>query len=199
MVLTTLIAVLIASTAVAGEMGNLPSPGACREVQTCGDPGCCGQCGCHACCEKYCKVVCEMKEVKKTVWVVKCSDFCAPLPGCPKLCNDCCESCDQEKCEGANCDCCCKKCNPCDSLTNRNYFPPKCGKVREKKTLEKKEVVCKIPSYKCIVVYACGECGSKCGGEKVEQKEEPTTAPAPTPKTTQTFPLPPIIGTSFAK
>jgi hypothetical protein len=178
---------------------RVPAPEACQEVQTCGDPNCCAHCGCRCCCEKYCKVVCVMKEVKKTVWAVKCEDFCAPLPGCPSQC----ESCNKECCQEPNCAGCDKCCNPCASLEGRNYVPPKCGKVRTKKTLEKKEIICKIPSYKCIVVYACANCGSKCGlGEKAQPQtpsapaSEPTQAP---PKSTSTALRTPVASASYIK
>ena len=70
---------LIAGTAFGGEACKAPAP--CAAAQACGSQrqcGCCGRCDCA--CERQCRVVCEMKEVKKTVWVVKCEDFCAPLP-----------------------------------------------------------------------------------------------------------------------
>jgi hypothetical protein len=102
-----------------------------------------------------------MKEVKKTVWVVHCKEFCTTMPGCP-LGDRCCHCGQCAECnaaaECAACDASGKKCDPCANLENRNYVPPKCGRVREKKTLEKKEIVCKIPSYKCVVVYSCGNC-----------------------------------------
>lgn len=79
LVLSMAMGMLIVSAAAASDAGdNIPA--ACKEVQTCGAPDCCAHCGCHACCEKYCRVVCEMKEVKKTVWVVKCEDFCTHCP-----------------------------------------------------------------------------------------------------------------------
>jgi len=196
-----ILGLLIANGAIAAEACN--SPAACNEVQTCGSPDCCAHCGCHGCCEKYCKVVCEMKEIKKTVWTVKCEDFCAPLPSCPLDCKECRECRGNESCKEAACENGCNKCcNPCADLENRNYVPPKCGKVREKKTLEKKEIVCKVPSYKCVVVYACADCGSKCGGEKAEPQAPAApmpTAPAPAPKTTQAMPQPPIIGASYVR
>jgi len=198
--LSLAIGLLIANCAIAAEACNAPA--ACNEVQTCGAPDCCAHCGCHGCCEKYCKVVCEMKEIKKTVWAVKCEDFCASLPGCPLHCGECCESGDKECCKAANCETCDKCCNPCAELESRNYVPPKCGKVRAKKTLEKKEITCKIPTYKCVVVYACANCGLKCdGGEKAEPQapSAPAPAPPPAPKTTNIAPLLPVVGASFLR
>jgi hypothetical protein len=196
--LSLAIGALIASTAFAADACKIPAPGACKEVQTCGNPNSCGKCGCNAGCEKYCKVVCEMKEVKKTVWIVKCEDFCTSLPNCPDKCDNACDSGCEKACAG-NCGGTCKSCDPCASLQNRDYIPPKCGKVRTKKVLEKKEIVCKIPSYKCIVVYACASCGQNCGGEKVDQQAPAAPAPAPAPdsKTTLTAPEPPVVGASF--
>jgi len=127
------------------------APATCSEVQTHGGVDRCGRCGCNGPCEKHCRVVCEMKEVKKTVWSVKCEEFCAPLPRCG--CKDCCD------CENGDCGCD-AKCDPCAVENAKKYVTPKCGKVREKKTLVKKEVVCKVPSYKCVVVYCCPQCGA---------------------------------------
>ena len=79
--LSLTIMMLIANGAIAAE-GYNPPP-VCDEVQTCGSADCCAHCGCHACCEKYCRIVCEMKEIKKIVWVVKCEDFCATSAGLP--------------------------------------------------------------------------------------------------------------------
>ncbi len=198
LVLSMAMGMLIVSAAAASDAGdNIPA--ACKEVQTCGAPDCCAHCGCHACCEKYCRVVCEMKEVKKTVWVVKCEDFCAPLPGCPLQCHECCKSCDKEGCQTANCEGCDKCCNPCASLEDRCYVPPKCGKVREKKVLEKKEIVCKIPTYKCVVVYACANCGQKACEEKTEARDPAAPAPPPAPKTTYISSEPPIISASYLR
>jgi hypothetical protein len=192
--LSLIFGLLIVNAAVAEEASS--SPATCGEVQTCGDENCCAHCGSNSCCEKYCKIVCEMKDVKKTVWIVKCEDFCAPLPRCPLCCGEGCKSCGKEGCQTASCEGDGKGCNPCASLEERNYIPPKCGKVRTKKTLEKKEITCKIPSYKCVVVYACANCGSKCGGYEKAEPQAPTAPippPAP-PKTTQVTQPTPVVG-----
>jgi hypothetical protein len=192
---------LFAGSSWAAETSKAPA--ACTEVQTCGNTAQCGRCGSCCGCEKYCRVVCEMKEVKKTIWVVKCSEFCAPLP---TLCHD--ECCDCDACRAGSSSCsdqscggeCGKKCDPCAAENARTYVPPRCGKVREKKTLEKKEVVCKVPSYKCVVVYCCPQCS---GGEKATPSTPPPAkplAPAPAPnKTTLQAPLPPVMSTSFER
>jgi hypothetical protein len=70
---------------------------------------------------------------------------------------------------------------------SKRIAPPNCGKVREKKTLVKKEVVCNVPSYKCVVVYCCPHCG--CNPEQAQ-------APG---KTSETPPLPPAPHPSLAK
>lgn len=190
--LSLAIGLLIANGAIAAESGGLPSAETCKEVQTVGSPNCCAHCGAHACCDRYCRIVCEMKEVKKIVWAVKCEEFCPLMPGCNRDCNDCCDNCGKEGCRN-------KSCNPCAELESRKYVTPTCGKVRERKILEKKEVICKVPVYKCVVTYGCGNCGSKGSGEKVDP-QAPTPAPAPpASKTTQFAPLPPVVGTSFVK
>ncbi len=194
LVLSLATVALVANLSRAGETPKTPAE--CCDVQTCGSSDCCGRCGSHCCCEKYCKIVCEMKEVKKHVWVVKCSEFCAPLPGCGRDCCGCgrCEACtagESGQCDPACCDGVCKKCDPCAAEKDKCLVPPKCGKVRGKKTLEKKEIVRKVPSYKCVVVYCCPQCGAQsCGLEKAAETAAPTAAPAPS-KTTQTAPLPP--------
>jgi len=190
-VLSLAIAWLIAAPALASDACK--SPAACAEAQTRGSPDQCGHCGRHCGCEKHCRVVRETKEVKKHVWVVKCSDFCAPLPNCGRSCGGCgnCEACAAEAARGEGCD---KKCDPCARENDKCLVPPKCGKVREKKTLEKKEITCKVPSYKCVVVYACSRCGAReCGDDKATP-----AAPAPG-ETTQDPPLPPVVGASFVK
>lgn len=202
---------LIANMAIAGDARKAPP--ACAETETCGSAHHCGRCGCDCECEKHCKIVCEMKEIKKTVWVVHCSEFCAPLPNCGmgKCCGDCggCEVCraaGECRSEPTCIEDCGKKCDPCAAEEAKCFVPPKCGKVREKKTLVKKEVICKAPSYKCVVVYSCANCGAQeCSGESVSPAPAkptaprvPAPAPAP-PKTTRTAPLPPVAGASFVK
>lgn len=201
LLLSLAISGLLANVSLAGDAPQTPA--GCTEVETCGSPGCCAHCGCHCGCEKHWKIVCEMKEVKKTVWSVKCEEFCPLMPNCGHCCgSDCCNSdsvCSTEAGCSGNCNG--KKCDPCAAEKDKHYVTPKCGKVREKKTLEKKEVVCKVPSYKCVVEYACANCGAKqCDGEKAPAAA-PTEAPAPpapTPsKTTLQAPLPPVVGASF--
>jgi hypothetical protein len=165
------------------------TPANCTETQTCGSSHCCAHCGRRSDCDKYSQIVCEMKEVKKTVWVVKCEEFCTILPSSP-LSGPC--NCGGGQCAACNpsatcaaCDAQGGKCDPCASLENRNFNPPKCGRVREKKTLEKKEITCKVPSYKCVVVYACPQCNHQ------ESKREEPGAVAPAPVKSAALPLAP--------
>ena len=129
---------LVADVAIAGEACQTPA--ACTEVQTCGSSDHCGRCGCCCPCEKHCRLVCDTKEVKKTVWVCHCEDFCAPLPGCClKGCCGC-ESCNAGEARVAEptcCNGCGGKCNPCASEENKCLVPPRCGKVRENVSGEK--------------------------------------------------------------
>jgi hypothetical protein len=187
---------IVANAAVAAE--SCRAPGACTEVQTCGAAGHCACCGRTCQCEKHCQVVCQMKEVKKTVWVVKCEDFCAPLPncglGCRKDCNGC-KSCAAGGVEPTCCEGCGKKRDPCAAEKNKCYVPPKCGKVRTRKVLEKKEVVCMVPSYKCVVVYTCPNCcgSEKCDGQAPATPVKPALPPPPAGQTTDRAPLPPEL------
>ncbi len=204
LLLSMAIGLMLANAATAFDGGGVP--GAC--VETKGAPTCCASCGCNSPCEKSCQVVCEMKEVKKTVWVVHCEEFAPLLPQCKHCCEEeGCTACTAEKpqpvcqtCQGCNG----KNCGPCAALENREYVTPKCGKIRDKKTLEKKEITCKVPVYKSVVTYSCSGCS---GGEKAPQQQsapaaKPAPAPAPAPeaplpKTTQAAPLPPVVGTAY--
>lgn len=176
---------LMAAEAMAGE--PCKAPPACQEVQTCGSARCCARCGAASDCCKQCKIVCEMKDVKKTVWVVTCSEVCTVMPNCGHRCGCGCDNCKtaQAKCESCeDKDAGCPKHDPCAAEKNKHYVPPKCGRVREVKKLTPKEVVCQVPVYKCVVEYCCPQCD---GQEKVAPKAAaplPPAAPAPAPKTT---------------
>jgi hypothetical protein len=197
---------LIAGWAIAAEPCHTPP--ACGPEQVCGGPHQCGRCGCDCGCEKHCQLVCETKEIKKTVWVVKCEDFCTSLPGCAlRHCEGCdCQPCGPaETCAPPACGCDRHGNNPCAAEENKCYVPPKCGKVRTKKTLEKKEVVCRVPSYKCVVVYCCPNCcGQNCDAQPqtAPPPEKKQLPPAPAPvKTTSTedAPMPPAFSASRMK
>ena len=142
--------------------------------------GRCGSCG-----KSDCQVVCEMKTVKKTCWVVECEQICPSLPNCPK--RGCCGlnfrgSCDDE----AGCGDCGKGCK------SRPLVPPKCGKSRTIKKLVKKEYTCEVPVYKCVACAGCGPDG--CGGEEAA----PPAVPAKVP-TAAEAPLPWTIGASYRR
>lgn len=149
-----------------------------RPVQAgegCGTPDCCAHCGCHGACQpKVCQLVCGVEKVKKHCWCVECEEFCPLLPGCGKPCCDsCCEDC------GPGCqDTCCEKGQqPC-------LVPPKCGCMRTKKILIKKEYECEVPVYKCVVRYLCGSCCTN------PEATGPPVGPAPEPAPAPPAPLP---------
>jgi hypothetical protein len=174
---------LLCSPALAGG-GCAVAP--CGEAIECCDPvpDCCGACGCR----KVCKVVCEVKKIKKHVWVVECEEFCAPWPGCKPCAGPRCGSCGGDGC-GDSCGACC----------GRPIVPPRCGPVRCRKKLVKKEITCEVPVYKCVVV-SCG-CGDGCwepaGGGEPEETEP--AAPLHPDQTADipTAPAPPVDGTSL--
>ena len=187
-----------------------PGCGPACEKQ-CYDARCCPKCGNKLCC----KVVCDVREVKKTVFEVKCEPFCPALPrlchdGCNKCCGDCgCADGEQPGC----CDCttgkCKNCCDPCAVEKAKCQVPPRCGKVCVKKTLTCKDVTCKVPTYKCIPVCPCcghgdpcakgGDCGSGSPAPVDNAAPSPTPAPAPVPKTTQVAPLPPALGSYYER
>jgi hypothetical protein len=193
-VLSLAISVLIASAALAGD--------ACdpAQVETSGSPNRCAHCGRHGSCEKYCKIVPIVKEVKKTVFSCKCQDICTMLPGCiGRRCEKCCGECAGDNCQDAACGCGNGKCDPCEVEKKKCLVPPKCGRVRSVNTLQKKEVVCKVPGYKCEVVYCCPSCANKGATSNAPAPaapKAPAPAPAPKlpspPKTTDLAPLPPV-------
>ena len=208
---------LVATAAIAGECGL--SPAACGAVG-CATGKCrhdctqCPRCGT----DMVCKVVCGTKEIKKTVWNVKCEPICLANPNLGLRGCDCGDSacgsgtgCTTEpSCAEGSCGKCKNCCDPCAVENDKEYNTPRCGKVRVKKTLEKKEVICKVPSYKCVPTCPscgnCGNCGStSCGGEgavapapKSEKAAPLPAAPLPS-KTTQDMALPPVVGASYMK
>ncbi|HLA84107.1 MAG TPA: hypothetical protein VJL29_04875 [Thermoguttaceae bacterium] len=156
--------------ALAGDGCNGPE---CR-VKSC-SPTCCGSCG-----HKACRVVCDVKVVKKVVWVVECEEFCVPNPRCPKLCHDaraCSQGCTDQCAEGCSSGACDGGCR------GRGLVLPKCGPVRCRKKLIKKEIECKSPIYKCVVCGAC--CNNACRDETPDSTEsgaeKPAVQPSPSP------------------
>jgi hypothetical protein len=129
--------------------GDACAPASCEQAARCVDPDCCHRCGC----KMACKVECYTKEVKKTEWVVKCEPYCAPLPGCGREC-----------CQQAG-ECLCK-CDPCAVELAKAQVPPKCGPVKERKILEKKEITCKVPTYRCVPT--CPSCGATGKAQEIE-------------------------------
>ena len=158
----------------------------CVAANSCGSPACCdrthescGRCGV----QKTCKVICETKKVKKTTWVVECEEFCAPLPGCRSSCKSACgNGCGSGSGCDSGCDNGCSS-DPCASL-RRPIVPPKCGKVRTRKKLVKKEITCEVPVYKCVVVCCNAGCNAGCGeaaSAEATVSEEKATRAAPPP------------------
>ncbi len=154
----------------------------CVAADSCGSPACCDRTheSCGGCgVQKTCKVICETKKVKKTVWVVECEEFCAPLPNCERSCKSSCGG----GCGDSGCDSGCSS-DPCDSL-RRPLVPPKCGKVRSRKKLVKKEITCEVPVYKCVVVCCNAGCNSGCGealaGATISEEKITRAAPSPRP------------------
>lgn len=133
----------------------------------------CQRCGCQAHCHKVCRVVCEMKEVKKTCYSCQCEDFCVPGPSCKV---------------GEVCECNPCGCNPCgckfltcifgDGCTShRTIWKPSCeATVRTRNKLYKREVTVKVPTYKWVVEYTCDQCQAA-----VPCQANASAAPTPPP------------------
>ena len=121
--------------------------------------GCCAYCGCHAPCEKICRLVCEEKTVEIICWGCKCEDFCLPghgKPGCK------------------HCEVVCAECNEgCDAprAKPKNFFwtewIPGCAHLHTKRKLMKKVVTKQVPSYKWVVEELCGQCDARCMGANI--------------------------------
>jgi len=101
------VGLLLTGVAIASDCGPAAT---CGDAPSCGPRKACGSCG------SPCRVVCDTKKVKKTVWVVECEEFCAPLPNCPLSAGcgkvGCCSSapcgekgCSPEGCGGCKSDC----------------------------------------------------------------------------------------------
>ena len=167
----------------------------CVAAGYCDAPACCDQTheSCNGCgVQKTCKVVCEIKKVKKTCWVVKCEEFCASLPRCG--CKSSCGSCGDTGCDSGGCgdSGCCG--DPCASL-KKPMVRPKCGKVRTRKKLVKKTITCEVMVYKCIVVCCNSGCNVSCG-ESDWEKSAPAAKSVSTKRMTHAAPLPPRMSKS---
>lgn len=175
------IGLLIAGTGLAADCQTAPA--CCEDVECCQKGG-----GCE---RKTCQVVCGVKKVKKTVWVVECEEFCPSLPCCKRSCKSggCEADCGDAACCGD--DSCC---DPCASL-RRPTVPPKCMPSRCRKKLVKKTITCEVPVYKCVVVGGGSGCAESCCGEEAA----PAEAPAAEGKTADIPPEPPMAGTSYLR
>lgn len=99
----------------------------------------CAQCGC--CCQKVCRLKCEMKPVTTIQYCCKCEDFCLPGPS---------------KCCGW------KWVSDCNSFLGKHkehIWKPTCGRVCKRKVLVQVPVTKQVPVYTCEVVNLCGNCG----------------------------------------
>ena len=129
---------------------------------------------------KNCQVVCDVKKVKTTVWVVECEKFCDTLPCCDRGCKSACGGFDSG-CGGKSC-----------LSRKRPLVQPKCNKVRCRKKLVKKTITKEVPIYKCVV--GCCNDGSSAGSvsprnDSVLQNGIPTKAPPRSRSVTRTEPL----------
>src|SRR5262245_24476696 len=128
----------------------------------------CNRCGCQAHCQKVCRVVCEMKEVKVTCYCCKEEDIC--IPGHSRKCGEICEPNPCCLARPADCDCNCDdgNCahrvldklfheNPC--LIHETVWQPGCAaKMRSVNKLIKYGVSKKVPTYKWVTEYCCDHC-----------------------------------------
>ena len=179
------VALVLASNAVKAA-DSCAAPLACSPAAAdADDPG-----GLGPCTRKVCKVVVEMKTVKKHVWVCECEEHCTGLPG-SGLFSRCCDGSDPAVCEASG-----GGCDPCSAFRSQPHFPPKCGEVRHRKVLKKKEIECQVPTYKCVVVCeAAGRPGACSCGNSTPANEPVVTSRDPM----QNAPLPPVVGTSYLK
>lgn len=117
----------------------------CDDCRDC----CCQHCGCQSHCQKCCRVICEWKDVKETVYSCRCKDVCIPGPsekGCTKYEPEC--PCGPQYCpiiEGPK---------PLYTL----WCPSECAGIRNVTKLVKVEVTHKVPTYKWVVEYCCDKC-----------------------------------------
>lgn len=93
----------------------------------------CSRCGCCEGVHKYCRLVCEEKEVKRTCYSSVAEDFCVPDRSIP----------------------CGEACDGCEHFT---IWQPTCARVRTRHKLVKREIVTRRPSWKWVVEDLCGNC-----------------------------------------
>jgi hypothetical protein len=117
----------------------LLAPVVAWSVENLGHEGQCSHCGRWCACQKVCRMVCEMKDVKKSCYSCKCEDFCVPGPS--------------QKC-ASHCGCgSCKECREAACV-------PTVSHIKTKKVLVKHEEVTKKPTYKFLVEYCCPKCAA---------------------------------------
>ena len=138
----------------------------------CGTPDCCARCNVRTHCQQFtCQVVCDIKKVEKTCWVVECEEFAPLLPGCRQRCNDCYNT-------GGCGTVSCGSCGKCE-------VPPRCGKARVRKKLVKKSITVEVPVYRTVVQNLCSDCCGDGSGESStaidsgKASAAPSVAPAP--------------------
>jgi hypothetical protein len=133
----------------------------------------CQRCGCQSHCRKICRVVCEMKDVKQICYSCKCEDFCVPGPSCK-----CGEICECDPCH-SGCGCKCFGCLFGDGKIHRTIWKPSCeSTLFTRNKLYKYEITKKVPTYKWVVEYCCGECQSAtpCNGSQPVPENAPANS-----------------------
>jgi len=177
------LAVWIGQVAGAGEGLVSHCDADCGAAVVLGGPHHCARCGCQAACRRYvCNVVCDVKKVTKTCWAVKCEPHCPLRPGCgaflpQRTCGSCAPEACTPDCGGQQCGC--VSCQRCE-------VPPRCGHVRIRKRLMKKEITVEVPVYRCEVKYLCDECAPEEPAEAESDAHAESTSPAPLPPISQT-------------
>jgi hypothetical protein len=129
----------------------------------------CDHCGCRAHCQKVCRVICEMKDVKTTCYCCKEADVC--IPGHSEKCGEVCEPNPCCQARPADCDCDCNAAGhhgflDClfgpHTMIKRTQWEPGCPTgMRTVNKLIKYEVTRKVPTYTWKVEYCCNGCCTK--------------------------------------
>ncbi len=193
--LSAALALTIAGAVEAAADRTAAAAGTAAVVEAC-DPGCRGPNCCDPGTLKVCKVVVEMKTVRKHVWVVECEEHCPALPG-SSLFNRCKDGFSRSGigCVApAACGTPCGVCGPCAALHAQVPCPPKCGTIRSRKVLKRKEIEYEVPVYRCVVVSHTPSPDRAVDCHAVAPANEPAaTHQTPAPSA----PLPPVIGTSY--
>ncbi len=193
------LAFALAIAGAAEAAGGCCTPGACvpASVEAC-SPGVQGVACPVNCGRPDCRVIVEMKKVKKTVWVVECEEHCPALPGSRLLGGCKGGSCTGAACaQPATCGTACGACDPCaaERAKARAQCPPKCTRVRCRKRLKKKEIECEVPVYKCVPACRAGAARSVCCGADNPAGQSAATHLDPLHRA----PLPPVVGTAYLK